>query len=146
MKIPSAGTVLNGAFATDGGSISLLLEDSQGRKHSLLLSQHSIPPTGYPGEKKTGRLYFNNSLVPVRSAEEAAILSLLRNAAVKEKIRSESSSDTLISANPGMTIGGDIREYYARIEEGPYAALQHLLKQVLDYVLSEEYVVHAVRP
>ncbi len=44
---------------------------------------------------------------------------------------------------PGMIVGDDIKDYYARIAEGPEAALRHLVKELIDYVESAEYVNYA---
>jgi len=58
--------VLDGAFATDGGSISLLVSDTEGHRHNVLLTQHLLPPTGNPGEHKTGRQNIDGTLDGVR--------------------------------------------------------------------------------
>ncbi len=42
-----------------------------------------------------------------------------------------------------MIVGDDIKDYYARIAEGPEAALRHLVKELIDYVESAEYVSYA---
>ena len=134
--------VLDGAFATDGGSISLLVSDTEGHRHNVLLTQHLLPPIGNPGDRKTGRLYFDGSLVGVRSDQEHSLVSLLKNANI-ELIALEGKCSDICKEQPGMIVGDDIKNYYARIAEGPEAALRHLVRELIGYVESAEYVTYA---
>ena len=143
MKIPSTLTILNGAFATDGGSISLLLSDPHGQKHNVLLTQHLLPPSGLPGERISGRLYFNGSLVEVRSKDELSIISALKKANIETPAPEKSRINVIDTQNPGMVVGDDIKDYYSRIAEGPESALRHLVSELAGYVESEEYVTFA---
>ena len=142
LNVPLEVSVLNGAFATDGGSISLLLSDRNGREHNVLLTQHLLPSYGTPGEREPGRLYFNGTLVGIRSEDELAILSALKNAHIEAPASRKSHADPL-DRQPGMMVGDDIQAYYSRIAEGPEAALKHLVSELAGYVESEEYVTFA---
>ena len=143
MKIPTKITILDGAFATDGGSISLLISDPAGQSHNVLLTQHKLPPSGFPGERKPGRLYFNGSIIKIRSKEELAILSALKKAMIEIPPPKESRFNAIDTEQPGMVVGDDIVDYYAKIKEGPEAALRHLVSELISYVESEEYLTYA---
>ena len=143
MNIPSTITILNGAFATDGGSISLRLSDPHGSKHNVLLSQHLLPYSGFPGERIPGRLFFNGSLVEIRSKDELAIISALKKATIETPTPKKSRFNPLDTEQPGMIVGDDIKNYYSKIAEGPEAALRHLVCSLISYVESEEYVLFA---
>lgn len=143
MNIPSTITILSGAFATDGGSISLLLSDPLGHKHDVLLSQHTIPPSGFSGERLSGRLYFNGSLVEIRSKDELTIISALKKANIETTTPETTRFNAINTAQPGMIVGDDIKDYYFKIAEGPEAALRHLVCKLTGYVESEEYVTYA---
>ena len=134
--------ILNGAFATDGGSISILILDYKGHKHSVLLSQHLLPPSGHTNERKPGRLYFDGTIVDIRSEEESAIVSALKQAEF-ESSASTDKNKTKDDDQPGMIVGDDIKAYYSKIDEGPKAALQHLVSELIEYVESEDYVTYA---
>lgn len=134
--------ILDGAFATDGGSISILILDDKGHKHSVLLSQHLLPPSGHAYERKPGRLYFDGTIVDIRSEEESAIVSALRQAEF-ESSASTDKNRTKKDDQPCMIVGDDIKAYYSKIEEGPNAALQHLVSELIEYVESEDYVTYA---
>jgi hypothetical protein len=143
MDLPAAIIIIDGAFATDGGSISLLVSDTEGQRHEILLTQHLLLPSGYPGERKTGRLYFDGSIVAVRSDQERSLISMLKSAEM-EVPSPEGEHPGIISRDqPGMIVGDDIAAYYSKIEEGPEAALRHLVQALIDYVESPEYVTYA---
>ncbi len=143
MEIPAVITVLEGAFATDGGSISLLLEDGEGQRHNVLLTQHLLPVIESPGARRSGRLYFNGTIVEVRSEDELAIISSLKIAGIKAPAPAGNPSNTFANSQPGMTVGDDITDYFTKIAEGPEAALLYLVREVIGYVESEEYVTYA---
>ncbi len=143
MNIPSAITILNGAFASDGGSVSLLLSDALGHKHNVLLSQHLLPPGGYPGERLSGRLFFDGSLVEIRSVDELTVISALKKANIETPTPKRNSFNPIDTAQPGMIVGDDIKNYYSKIAEGPEAALRHLVFELISYVESQEYVTYA---
>jgi len=145
MNIPAVVSVLNGAFATDGGSISLLLSDAEGLRYNLLLTQHLLPPDKSPGARRTGRLYFNGTIVEVRSEDELAIIGSLKGAEIKAPDRENNPQNTSADEQPGMTVGDDIADYLTKIAEGPEAALLHLVRELIRYVESEEYVRYAAR-
>lgn len=141
--IPDSISVLEGAFATDGGSITLLLSDPAGNRHSLLLSQHLLPFGGYPGERWPGRLFFDGKIIGVRSEEEASIVSALKQADIKPPSSTPRGVDLPGEEGPSMIVGDDIMSYFTKVAEGPEAALRHLVTEVIEYVRSEDYVTLA---
>lgn len=143
MNIPSTITILNGAFASDGGSISLLLSDPLGDKHNVLLSQHLLPPGGFPGERLSGRLFFDGSLIEIRSVDELTIISALKKANIETPTPVMNPLNANDTVQPGMVVGDDIKDYYSKIAEGPEAALRHLVCELIGYVESQEYVTYA---
>ncbi len=140
MRGPDSFVILNGAFASDGGSIALHVRDSQGSEHSLLLQQHLLLHQENPS-RLPGRLYYDNVLVPVRSEVESRILAALHEGDI-ESAAPEKNEDTegRSNANPGMVVGDDIKEYMSKIDQGPNAALAHLVERLIEYVESSEYV------
>jgi hypothetical protein len=98
-----------------------------------------LPPSGYANEHKPGRLYFDGTIVGIRSEEESAIVSALKQAEF-ESSASTDKSKTKEDNQPGMIVGDDINTYYSKIEEGPNAALQYLVSELIAYVESEDYV------
>ncbi len=145
MNIPERITILDGAFAMDGGSISLRISDPDDHEHSVLLSQHLLPPSGHTGEHKPGRLYFDGRIIEIRSVEEASIISVLRQADVEIMAAPISRVNAIDTDQHVMIIGEDIKAYYSKIAEGPESALKHLVTELIEYVESKEYVAFAVR-
>lgn len=143
MNVPGNIIIRFGAFATDGGSIHIQIEGTDGEKHYLLLSQHRLPPSGMPGEKIPGRLYYDGALIDIRSEEESAIISALKtaefNPPVSDNPPKEKQATSTSSGQAGMIVGDDIKDYYSKIKKGPAAALRHLAEQVIEFVESEEY-------
>ena len=141
MDVPSPVTVHDGAFATDGGSISLSLAGPDGQRHALLLTQHRLPRFDSDGPLR-GRLYFDRELVRVRSVAEARLREALRAARFPDEKPAPSES---ASGGPTLVVGADIQAYLDKVQEGPASALRHLVESVLDYVDSDEYVTFARR-
>lgn len=139
MDAPNDVTVADGAFATDGGSISLVLTEPGGRRHTLLLTQHLLPRWD-PNGPLLGRIYFDGELVPVRSEAEARLLKALRTAGFPEEKPRHGRPPR---GSPGMVVGEDIKAFMGKVEEGPTAALRHLVESVLRYVESDDYVAFA---
>ncbi|NNG26512.1 MAG: hypothetical protein HKM87_03235 [Ignavibacteriaceae bacterium] len=65
---------------------------------------------------------------------------------IQAEFESSASTDknrTKKDDQPCMMVGDDIKTYYSKIEEGPNAALQHLVSELIEYVESEDYVANA---
>jgi hypothetical protein len=126
-----------GAYASDGGSIYIRVRDSAGATHNITLWQHMFIEEPDP-DRLPGRLYVDKTLVPVRSEGEGQLLAALRGARLKVEPTEGDAAPK--RSGPGMIVGQDLRDYAAKIDEGPAAALAHLVQQLIDYVASEAYV------
>ena len=136
MEVPSGVAVEDGAFATDGGSISLALTEPDSCRHTLLLTQHLLPRWD-PDGPLLGRLYFDQELVPIRSEAEAGLLEALRTARFPEEKPARGASGR---GSPGLAVGDDIKEFLGKVEAGPTAALRHQVESVVRSVESDEHV------
>ena len=139
MKIPDSFVIENGAYATDGGSIALHVLGPEDDRHNILLRQHMFTEVIDP-DRLPGRLYFDGTLVPVREEWESEILKALRQAPLKSVSTENTGAEERLDSGPGMIVGDDIKEYMSKIDESPVAALSHLVRQLIDYVESAEYV------
>ncbi len=81
MQLPETLELIDGAYAMDGGTISLSLEAPNGTRHQVLLTQHRLPPS--PGQLPRGRLFLDRQAIDVRSQTECQLLLLLRNAPIR---------------------------------------------------------------
>lgn len=136
MQIPEQLLVVDGAYASDGGSTYLGVRDSGGTQHDIMLWQHMF--TDEPDPKRLpGRLYLDGALVAVRSDEERQLIRALRAAQIDGPA---GESPPKKERGPGMIIGKDLQDYQAAIDEGPAAAMAFLVRGVVDWVESEAYV------
>ena len=136
MEIPEALIVEEGAYASDGGSTYLRVRDGAGTQHNIVLWQHLF--TEKPDRKKLpGRLYFDGSLLAVRSGEERRLVRALRAARQDTPCTEDRSNN---EPGPGLIVGKDLQDYHSKIAEGPAAARAHLVQGIVDWVESEEYV------
>jgi hypothetical protein len=136
MDLPNELIVEEGAYASDGGSIYLRVRDAEGAQHHITLWQHMFTEVRDP-KRLPGRLYFDKSLIAVRSESEQRLIQALRAAPVDKPPTKGAPAK---EPSPGMTVGQDLQDYQAKIAEGPAAALAHLVKNLLDYVESTDYV------
>ncbi len=139
MRIPDSLVIEDGAYAMDGGTIAINVRDTEGNEHDILLRQHMFTQVSDP-DKLPGRLYFDGTLVPVREEWESQILKALRQAPLKSISQESISREQRLNSGPGVIVGDDIKEYMSKIDESPVAALSHLVRQLIDYVESADYV------
>lgn len=136
MEIPEELVVEEGAYASDGGSTYLRVRDGQGTRHDIMLWQHMFTDAPDPG-RLPGRLYFDDTLLAVRSDQERRLIQALRVARLDAP---QTADRPARERGPGMVVGKDLQDYNAKIAEGPAAALAHLVQGVVDWVESEAYV------
>jgi hypothetical protein len=139
MKIPDSFLIEDGAYAMDGGSIAIHLRDLEGDEHDIVLRQHMFTEVNDP-DRLPGRLYFDGTLIPVRDEWESQIIRALRQAPVKSSSPKSTGGEKRLDSGPGVIVGNDIKEYMSKIDESPVAALSHLVRQLIDYVESADYV------
>ena len=139
MRIPESFVIEDGAYAMDGGSIALNVRDPEGKKHHIVLWQHLFTEQSNL-DKIPGRLYFDKILIPVRASVESQILAALREARLDTVNLESEEVEGKLELNPGVIVGDDIKEYMSKIDESPNAALAHLVRQLIEYVESADYI------
>lgn len=139
MDIPEQLIIEDGAYATDGGSIYIGARDLTGAKHEIMLWQHMFTQD-CDLQRLPGRLYIDRALIPVRSEEERRLLLALRGTRLDIL-----GTGSAAPRGPDVVVGRDLQEYWSKIEEGPEAAVAHLVKQLIDFVESDDYVELASR-
>jgi hypothetical protein len=139
--MPTKLTITNAAFMLDGGTTSLSATDETGNSHLVRLAQHAYDWPGAPPHRIPGHLYFDDEVVTVRSADEAVILQLLRNADVQlERTDEPPIGERIELSKNALILGDDIKRVLANT---PEQNLREMLQQVIDYVGSAEYVQFA---
>jgi len=139
MKIPDSFVIEDGAYAMDGGTIAINVRDPEGNRHDIVLRQHMFTEVSDP-DRLPGRLYFDGTLIPVREEWENQVLKALRQAPLHTLYTEPVSAEERLDGGPGMIVGDDLKEYMSKIDESPVAALSHLIRQLIDYVESADYV------
>lgn len=131
MRIPQQLTVVDGAMATDGGSVCLMGHDQPGNSIEIDLDW-SIEAQ----RSGTAQLRLNKIPVGKRSVDEEKLLGVLKSAA----IRHSQAQKRPASAPPErIVLGGDIKEYMDATDDGPEAALRSLIGRLVSNVMSEAY-------
>jgi len=131
MHIPQKLTILDGAIALDGGSISLLGKDQSGNTVNI--------SRDWSLEAQTNcavKLYLNKMPIEKRSLEEERLLDVLKNAEIQ---LSEEIEQRTTSPAERAVLGEDINEYTSTIEDGPETAVRRLIEQLISNVRSETY-------
>lgn len=131
-QYPNEITITNGAFALDGGSISIFGNDENGKTIHIHLGWSINAQMS--GE---GQLYFNDIAVPKRSYEESYVLSLLENVNYEDK--SPKKDEPQISSKR-IIIGEDIKRIMDGMDEGPIPFMKSIVKQLLFNVRSDKYI------
>src|SRR5262245_58083423 len=134
--VPTSLIVMNCAYRLDGGSISFEFREPDGTRHTLYVPQHSLP-SNFRASDPPGALIFDGQPLAVRGSEEAALLAALRKASMEP---CSSVHEGLAARERLHGMGSDISDYLAAIDQGPQAAMQHLIDQVISFVESDEYV------
>jgi capsule polysaccharide export protein KpsC/LpsZ len=84
-----------------------------------------------------GRLHFDERAIPLRSLHEAELVTLLQNASIEGDSRSNAEH------NKRLVLSSDISDYLAATDDSPAAALALLVRRVLAFVSSDDYVAVA---
>ena len=82
MAIPKLQDVVRATFQVDGGSSCLYIVDGTGSIHRLELVQHMIRSNS-TAKRRFGRLYFDDTLIDVRSEDEATLMNFLQTAPLR---------------------------------------------------------------
>lgn len=143
IEIPGTLTVVNAAYAFDGGSIWLGARDAGGTRHGILLVQH-MSRRSSRAEWLPGRLYYDGKLLPVRSQAEKRLVEALRAAQIRPEPASPVQSDDRISPS-ALLLGEDIREYLSAVERDETEAIRLLVERLVTFVQSEAYAKFAAK-
>jgi len=128
-RIPENLTILNGAMAMDGGSISLLGLDAVGNNvHIDLDWSLEAQANG------TTELRINGIPLEKGSAEESRLLEILGAAEIQYPDQKGQVKPAPIH---GAALGDDISQYLNAIDKGPEAALENLVGRLIANVMSE---------
>jgi len=128
-RIPDNLTILNGAMAMDGGSISLLGLDAAGNKVQIDLDWSLDAKAN-----GTTELRINGIPLEKGSAEESRLLEILGAAEIQYPDQKGQEKPAPIH---GAALGEDISLYLNAIDEGPEAALENLVGRLIANVMSE---------
>jgi hypothetical protein len=133
MQLPTQITIVNSCFFLDGGTVILHAITTDGAKCEIQLNQRVFAEF----YANPGRLYFNQELVEVRSADESRIVQLLKDATVKATVREPTPTDNPPISKNALILGDDIREV---LESTPEENLRRFRDQIVAFVESDEYV------
>ncbi len=130
-ELPIRIIVRDCALTLDGGTIHLIATDEVGGQISIVLA------TTFPNSslRVAGRLYFDGSLVPMRSEREAHILKLLTEATVRAP-RLRQTGRT----SPVAILGEDIKAF---LEQTPQENCRAFIRKIVESVQSESYLRRA---
>ncbi|MEK6220733.1 MAG: hypothetical protein N2D54_00615, partial [Chloroflexota bacterium] len=109
-------------------------------RRQITLAQHRFLEIFDPN-LVPGRLYFDQFTVPVRSEMETKLIALIQGSAVMPSEPPESEKDKEpVKKGPGVIVGDDLNEYHAKMAQGRVEVIQHLIENLLKFVLSDEYI------
>ncbi|MEM7163164.1 MAG: hypothetical protein AAF487_12075 [Bacteroidota bacterium] len=135
-KMKDTWIIQNCAFLMDGGTKFLNGTDATGNEINIILPQNGIEDN-FQDEYIPGRLHFNGKPINVRSEVEGEIISKLIEAHVVCEEENESPDEV---SPQRLTIGEDITEYFKAMDNGPDSAIALMIREIIDFVQSEEYV------
>lgn len=142
MLLPLKLSIHSFRYFLDGGTTVLCAVDEAGREHTVTLSQHVFPQTDASNGFLPGRLYFDGSLVELRSLEESRILDLLRDAQVLPDARQAEPAEQARLSSEAIIFSSDIQQVLSR---NPMDNLRALLESIVEFVESDSYLQFAVR-
>jgi hypothetical protein len=134
MKLPETLEITNSCYLLDGGTTALTCVDEDGEKHNVLLAQHAFRDGAIGWEP--GRLYFDDEIIDVRSAEETRIVSLLENATICYRDRPVEGEVIELSENR-LFLAKDVEEM---MEARPNENLERLRDSMVAYIRSKAFV------
>ncbi|PQO44238.1 hypothetical protein [Blastopirellula marina] len=124
-------TILNSAYYLDGGTAILYCVDQDDQRHNIRLSQRRFHSA------HSGRLYFDEQLVPVRSPLETELLALLERAAIRYEPAPMPGRPIDPPSKNSLILSEDIKDVMERDEAANLRAFQ---SGIVNYVRSDEYV------
>jgi len=129
-------TILDCAMAMDGGSLSLLVNEETGKRHTILIPQYH-EPNNYIDSRPPGSLILDGKVVDVRGEEEREILYALTNA----KYLAEDIVPNRFPDGPHVETSKDVEEFMSGSIK---KVKEQTVKQIIDFIISEKYIELAV--
>ena len=126
--LPAQLVITCAGLCLDGGTLSLNAKDEQGRRHCVELAQRLFPDVNRT--QISGRLYFDDELIELRSEREAQLLSLLRDAAFDPR-----------PIDPSVRERTDFDAWKRSVEKED----RMMCEAVISFVESPAYLSHAER-
>jgi hypothetical protein len=143
VTVPKSLTLHDSAYMLDGGTTCLMCTDEAGRQRTITLAQSMFPEPNPLSEYIPGRLYLDDDLVAVRSAEEQDILAALRSAKIVRNSADSSQAGERIKLSPNaLILGDDIKRV---LSSTPDENLRAMLAQVISKVASPDFVTFAAK-
>ena len=136
MKLPPNIRLIDGGAYLDGGTIHLHAIDDNGAPCEIRLNQHLLS-----GSTDPGRLFYNGTLVGVRSDCENALLRILDTAEIQIEEGATPVNDSNYIGPPIETIQAEI--------ESKIDCINELRTSIIDFVRSDRYIKiskHGVQP
>jgi hypothetical protein len=134
MNVPLRLTFYSADYALDGGSTTLYATDEHGAEHHVFLPRNFYSDGSSRPRQTTGLLYFDDELIPVRSAAESNLLRLFREAPLAP--RSVPRPDSMNLTSPFAVVGDDLERLVRGTEEDN---LRFLVDSVIAYIESDAY-------
>ena len=134
MNLPARLTFYSADYTLDGGSTTLYAIDEHSTEHRIYLPRNIYSDSDLRLRHTTGRLYFDDDLVPVRSSLESNLLRLIKDAQCEP--RSEPGPGWEKLEGPVVAMGDDLE----RLVRGtPEDNLRWLVGSVISYIESDGY-------
>ncbi len=127
------------SYASDGGPIYLNGKDSTGKDVEIVIPQHHIP-SKFEKRYIPGRLHLNGIPIGIRSVEEKEIISKL----IWARIVCTSNNQMVLKDINTIILGNDIMDYFTAINHGEHYAIAYTIKEVVEYIISDEYTRKAL--
>lgn len=101
-------------YATDGGSIFLMMEVTEGEAHSFEAIQDLIPIRGWFVGKRNGDIFLDGRKI----TKDSVKLSEIRDA-ISGFLETDKRTEGIVELPPNtMVLGGDLQEYMRKDEVG----------------------------
>ena len=134
---PRRLTFHNSMYLFDGGTTSLRATDEFDREHGVTLVQHAFARISPSLDLIPGRLYFDGSLVPMRSESEFEVLRLLGAAEIRYIEPPPYEGEQIQLSPNALMLSDEIRQTLART---PEENMRAQLASIISFVESDDYV------
>jgi hypothetical protein len=127
-SLPNRIVIRDFSFCFDGGTFTLIAIDDSGHEHYVTLA---TPLWTGSSTFHAGRLYFDSTLVPMRSELEGRILKLLSDATI------DLPPSPPLMRSEGMAVSADLKKFF---ESTPDDNARDFVLTILERVQSDNYL------